>query len=98
MNTMKAKICWVLADKGGRKKPPTGPRYSTVARFPEQGGDWSKQAWSIVANFTAPPDEDGCVMAEVGFLSDTAPQHLLKSGATFELMEGPRVVAKAKIL
>jgi hypothetical protein len=36
-----ARICWISAAAGGRKQPPTGPRYLTVARFNDDADDWS---------------------------------------------------------
>src|SRR5438045_2240696 len=45
--TARAIVSWVPAAKGGRRKPPSGPVYSTVARFVDDPG-WPAEAWSLV--------------------------------------------------
>ena len=47
MTIAKGKIYWVPADAGGRKAPPTGPRYSSVARFKDHNANWPEQAWFV---------------------------------------------------
>ena|SRR6266705_2275785 len=92
---VKAKICWV---PGARKSPPTGPRYSTVARFKEDQSDWLRQAWSLVLEFRSPPDESLCLIADVRFLVEDAPVHFLHPGSAFELFEGRKVVATGEVV
>ncbi len=92
---VKARICWVPE---GRESPPTGPRYSTVARFKEDENDWLKQAWSLVLEFHSPPDESLCVIADVRFLVEDAPVHLLRRGSVFELFEGRKLVARGEVI
>jgi hypothetical protein len=93
-----AKICWVPAIEGGRQRPPRGPRYSTVARFEKEAEKWPKEAWSIVAEFAEKTDDSSCVVAELRFLSPSAPSRLLDSGSKFELYEGHRLVARGEVL
>lgn len=78
------RVAWVPHSDGGRAAPPTGPRYSTVARFENQ------EQWSLVLEWTG---QD--IMA--WFLSDKAPQRLLESGMKFDLQEGNRIVAHGEV-
>ena len=95
---VKARIRWIPAAAGGRPSPPTGPRYSTVARFEADAASWPERAWSIVAEFHGPPDETLCTIANVQFLIPEAPTHLLRPGGQFELYEGRRLVARGEVL
>lgn len=98
-HTVKAHIFWVPADAGGRKAPPTGPRYSTVARFQSDKANQNEQAWSIIAEFLPQQNQHiSCTLANIRFLAPNAPTYLLSLGNQFELLEGPRVVAKGKII
>lgn len=92
---VKASIHWLSEEEGGRKHLPTSPLYTTVARFPQQK-DWPQNAWSIITEFSEPPCRDG--LAQVSFLADGAPRDWLISGATFELLEGHKVVARVQVL
>jgi hypothetical protein len=94
----RAKIRWLKASEGGRVAPPPGPKYSTVARFPEDATNWPEVAWSLVLEWSTPPEADGTVVVNVTFLSPKAPQTLLHPGATFELYEGRRRVATGEVL
>ncbi|MFZ4663003.1 MAG: hypothetical protein ACOYNY_38720 [Caldilineaceae bacterium] len=87
-----ARICWISAAAGGRKQPPTGPRYSTVARFNDTN------AWSVVVEFVQPPNAHGCVEGQIRFLAPDVPIHLLQPGQRCELVEGKRVIATVEIL
>lgn len=93
-----AKIHWLSAAEGGRKHPPQGPHYSTVARFANQADKWPQEAWSLVAEFTEVRDDLFCREAEIRFLSADAPADLLQPGSQFELYEGRRVVARGEIV
>jgi len=92
-----AKICWVSPEAGGRKTLPSGPRYSTVARFDRLRVS-PEEAWSIVAEFVGSIDEERCVLAQVRFLVPQAPHELLSAGSSFELFEGSRLVARGTVL
>ncbi len=96
--SVKAKVCWVKEEEGGRQSPPSGPRYVTVARFDEEKDKWPNEAWSLVVNFHHPPDESLCMIADVRFLMPEAPVELLHTGSTFELFEGAKVVARGEVL
>ena len=41
------------------KSLPNGLKYSTVARFPEDGEGWKSCKWSVVIEFNKPPIEQG---------------------------------------
>jgi|688.fasta_scaffold454636_3 hypothetical protein len=88
-----ARICWISAAAGGRKQPPTGPRYLTVARFNDDADDWS-----VVVEFEQQPNAPGCVEGRIRFLTPDAPIHLLQPGQRCELVEGKRVIATVEIL
>jgi hypothetical protein len=85
---MKARICWVKKEAGGRHRPPSGPRYVTVACFDEEKDKWPNEGWSLVLDFGEPPDESLCMIVDVGFLVPGAPLELLHKGSSFELLEG----------
>ncbi|MCE7986192.1 MAG: hypothetical protein DYG89_33870 [Caldilinea sp. CFX5] len=89
----KARICWIPAAAGGRKQPPVGPRYSTVARFNEDLTEWS-----VVVEFDQQPKGPECVEGQIRFLTPDAPIHLLQPGRRCELVEGKRIVATVEIL
>jgi hypothetical protein len=92
-----AKIHWLSAAEGGRQYPPSGPRYSTLARFEKESTKWPEVAWSIVADFKNQLDSSS-IEAEINFLSPDAPLHLLECGNRFELYEGHRLVAHGEVL
>lgn len=48
--------------------------------------------------FSGPPDESLCLIADVRFLNPEGPVRLLHPGGAFELYEGPRLVAKGEVL
>lgn len=90
---VKARICWLTPEDGGRKTPPTGPLYSTVAKFNAANGNWEGEAWSIVVELCGPTDLSRCTTADVKFLNPEGPSELLRPGNQFELLEGHRKVA-----
>jgi len=96
--SVKARVCWIKEEDGGRRSPPSGPRYSTVARFEDEKDTWLKEAWSLVLEFSGPPDESLCMATDVGFLSEDGPMRLLHPGSIFELYEGRRLVARGEVL
>jgi hypothetical protein len=96
---MKARVTWTSASQGGRQFLPTGSQYSTVSRFPEDGAEWSKEAWSIVIDFSPPPDVQGNPSIGVlRFLSSDAPTERLRPGREFNLYEGEHRVAVVTLL
>jgi hypothetical protein len=90
-----ARVRFLAEGEGGRSRPPTGPTYSTVSRFP---GDVSAEAWSLVLEFMSGPDLRGEVIVRLRFLSPQAPTELLEPGMRFELLEGARVVARGEVV
>jgi hypothetical protein len=96
----KARIKWIPFDLGGRNKPPSTSRYSTVIHFEGDTG-WPKDAWSIVVDFDDTPDESLETIANVWFLAHedpAVPNRFLEPGNRFELVEGARIVAKGEII
>jgi hypothetical protein len=78
---------------------PTGKKYSTIARFPEDAGTWLQEAWSIVLEFDGPPSAQGNPsMAKARFLAGKAPIDRLKPARAFELYEGKKKVAMVEIV
>jgi hypothetical protein len=94
----KASVRWLKETEGGRAIPPPRPKYSTVARFPEEGAELPDIAWSLVLEWSTSPDINGTMIVDVRFLSPDAPAALLHAGAVFELYEGRRCVARGEIL
>ena len=92
-----AKLRWTTPGEGGRQSPPSGPNYSTVARFESQKESWPEEAWSLVIEFIGPPDATLSHCVHVNFLTE-GPQALLRPGSAFELMEGRQSVAKGTVI
>jgi hypothetical protein len=98
---VKARIEWLLPEEGGRKRPPVGPKYSTVVHFEDDTTDWPEVAWSLVVDFNEPQNRSPDVVANIWFLAHdnpNAPNHLLRTGSRFQLFEGSQVVAKGEVL
>lgn len=98
---VRARIRWIPSEAGGRDAPPTGPRYSTVARFEDDASHWPNVAWSIVAEFDKPPTESQEIIARIWLLAHDkpdAPQYLLRPGSRFELFEGRKLVATGEVI
>ncbi|MEO6435554.1 MAG: hypothetical protein ABIP55_07300 [Tepidisphaeraceae bacterium] len=92
IRSAKALVSWVPAAKGGRKRAPAGPMYSTVARFADDL-NWPAEAWSLVVRKIRDYGGGRFWFAKVEFLVDDAPHGLLKPGARFDLYEGRKFVA-----
>ena len=93
-----ARVQWLSAAEGGRKRLPLGSTYSAVARFEHQGDTWMSEAWSLVLDLVEPPDDHLCHLAKVRFLVEGGPAGWLAAGNSFQLMEGSRVVARGTII
>ena len=94
-----AKVHWIPSEEGGRTSLPTGKKYATISRFPEDVGTWLQEAWSIVLEFDEPPATQGNPsMARARFLVEKAPVDRLKPGRAFELYEGKKKVATVEIV
>lgn len=84
---VKAKVCWVPAELGGKKSVPL--KYSTAAEFTDLG---SGEAWSLNLIFETEVDENRCAIYDVWFLvGEDAPEYLLYSGSLFQLYERNKV-------
>jgi hypothetical protein len=95
---VKAKVCWLREEEGGREVPPLGQQYITAVRFEDAIDMWPHEAWSLVIEFNGPIDESLCVLANVRFLVPSAPAKLLHQDSVFYLFEGHRLVARGKVL
>jgi hypothetical protein len=91
------KLQWITPENGGRQSPPTGPKYSTVARFFGKNKILISTSWSLVIEFTEPPDNALSHIAFVSFLAN-GPEVLLEPTTTFELLEGSRPVANGIVM
>jgi hypothetical protein len=95
-----ARIRWLRPQEGGRIVPPSGPKYSTVARFESQTNEnWRENAWSLVLSLEGTPDETWSQTACIRFLAEkAAPIAWLEPHTNFELFEGSRKVAEGTVL
>lgn len=94
---MRCEVTWIPVEHGGRRTPPSGTHYITVARFDEDGDSWQKVAWSVILEFE--PNQGLPVhFAEARFLSPDGPVERLKSGHSFALFEGTKHVADVRLL
>jgi hypothetical protein len=85
---------------GKRIDAPRSGQYSTASRA-RGDDDWlDGPTWSLVVEFPkdAKASRDGTFSVQVRFLVADAPSEELRSGAVFELMEGPRVAAEVTII
>ncbi|MBL7798025.1 MAG: hypothetical protein JNJ90_16150 [Saprospiraceae bacterium] len=100
MNKVFVKIHWVAPEEGGRSMPPQGISYISVSRLKGQTlEDWKKNAWSIQLDFVDDDNQEAYIRyAFASFVSDKAPHAQLRPGITFDLYEGPRLVATAEVL
>src|SRR5579885_3665146 len=100
MPAKRATLEWVSKEQGGRSTLPAGvgePPYATVVRF--VGEPWPPPvAWTLVVRKVDVRDEPSKWFAEVQFLVDEAPHHLLAEGTEFELYEGRKCVARGRII
>ena len=91
---VQAMIDWTLPEHGGRKNIlPVGMRYCPIIVFEsEQSANslWSAELYNTAINGRTS-------IADVSYLVDEAPYHLLKSGEKFLLYEGQRVVAQGVV-
>lgn len=89
---------WLRPEDGGRQAPPPGPTYTTVAKLEALADRWPAEAWSVVAEWGEPPNEEFQTRAKVRFLVEDGPERLLVPGSNFELYEGRRLVARGRVL
>jgi hypothetical protein len=93
-----ARVAWLTEGEGGRRTLPTGPRYSTPARFEGQAPGPEGANWSLVLDLKTSPPQSTDWIADVRFLFPEAPHELLSKGARFELYEGKKCVARGVVL
>ena len=88
-----ARIKWIPFEDGGRSVLiPQGVRYCPIIHIPSNK---STIEWSI--DFISPNFKETDII-EFKFLSNNAPEELLKCGEIYGLFEGPKKVAIIKIL
>jgi hypothetical protein len=95
---LRARVKWVPHGEGGRKAPPAGVIYSTVARFEAIADRWPSEAWSVVLDLSQVVPGEYDVVVPVRALMFEATDTLLVPGAKFDLFEGRRRVAAAEVL
>ena len=95
IKSVKADILWTPAEEGGRKHIlPVGMRYCPIISL--ENIESNKGLWSaVVIN----RDINGRKsIADISYLVDEAPYHLLKSGQKFLLYEAQQVVAEGVVM
>jgi len=87
-----ATITFLTHFEGGRREPPNLGKYCTIVKFPEQQDpEHPYGQWSLIMNFI---EKSGLVFkAQIRFLMDEAPHELIYTGNTFDVYEGPFLVA-----
>lgn len=102
MIVRRAEIRWRPKERGGRGRPPSGegPQpYATVVRFLDVDDIWPPTvAWTLVVRRVKLLDGPPAWLADVHFLAEDAPHHLLRSKAEFALYEGGRCVADGQVI
>ena len=102
MPRRRAVIEWIPKEQGGRSRPPAGvgsPPYAPVVRFTEPEEPWPPPiAWTLVVEKDEALSGPLRWISDVRFLVEDAPHEALRSGRRFELYEGPRCVARGRIL
>jgi hypothetical protein len=99
MSECRAKVRWLSFEEGGRTKPPTGPRYSSTARFEKQRPKANQsdaapaEPWGLVLYIGNDPGD-----VVVSPLVAEVPSDLLQRGSRFELFEGEVKVGEGEIL
>jgi hypothetical protein len=87
-------VTFLPRERGGRASPFRGSRYATVARIRREG---HVEEWSAVIDFGGVVTAgDAPIPGELSFLA-AAPEQLARKGVEFELTEGPRTVASARV-
>ena len=99
-----ASVRWVSAAAGGRRSgPPTAPVYAATAVFVLGGECEVVPGWPATADqlsvLLQKTDErsDGTHVDKVDFLVPDLAIPMLRTGAEFLVMEGPKVVARAVV-
>jgi hypothetical protein len=90
-------VQWLTPEEGGRKAPPLGSWYASVAGFGGVPPD-PAEAWSLVVEFESEPDTELKQRVCVRFLAPEAPHELLHAGSRFQLYEGQQLVARGEVV
>jgi hypothetical protein len=93
MSEYRAKVRWLSFEEGGRIRPPTGPRYSSIARFASADAAAAAEPWSLVLYIGSDPEQ-----VVVSPLVDSAPAELFARGSRFDLFEGEVKVGEGEIV
>ncbi len=93
MSDCRAKVRWLSFEEGGRIRPPTGPRYSSIARFTTAETAAAGEPWSLVLYIGNDPGD-----VVVSPLVDSAPAELFVRGSRFVLFEGEVKVGEGEIV
>ena len=93
MSECRAKVRWLSFEEGGRIRPPTGPRYSSIARFTTADAADAGEPWSLVLYIGGDPGD-----VVVSPLVDSAPAELFVPGSRFDLFEGEVKVGEGEIV
>jgi hypothetical protein len=78
------------------RSPPSQDRFMAVGRFDVLRDRWPAEAWSVVLH-AAPGGFLAKGAAEASILAEDSPPGLLNPGNGFDVMEGPRMVARAVV-
>lgn len=89
------KVEWIPPEAGGRKSPPGGGEYFSVARFDEDK-NWDGISWSIKFTLETPVLENNLLVSYgmAQFLFSSAPHNKLAGNNSFFIYEGAKKVAK----
>jgi len=91
---VKAQINWIKPEKGGRKNIlPVGMRYCPIIVFESEQTNktlWSAEIYNTEIN-------ERTSIADLSYLVDDAPYHLLKTKNKFSLYEGQNIIAEGII-
>lgn len=93
--TYEARICWLPAEKGGRKILPEGNLYAPIVSLLPKICE-SENCWSLFVR-DIQEIEPRITLARISYLSSHAPNNL-SEGVVFYLFEGKRLVATGLIL
>ncbi len=99
-----ASVRWLTAQEGGRRSgPPTAPVYMATSVFVEGDEDEVQPGWPASADQLSillepvKSDDVGRTRCVVGFLAPDLARASLRQGAELRVLEGPRVVAHARV-
>jgi hypothetical protein len=93
---VRARVCWLTREEGGREEPPPpGTRHCPLIFLKEAPAGC--RTWSADV-LCGDLDADLCGLVELSLLVPQAPHQYLRPGNEFELYEGARLVARGRVL